>query len=406
MAVARMIVMGLSGATFDLIKPRAAAGELPAFAQLLADGAHAELRDAEPDLSEVLADRVGDVAAAHGKRVGGVQTSETDQIVDAIDRKESDLLWVTFTAHATAQPTVWQHIDGCLAEIARRLDDETGLLVVSGARARAVESYFFLTNWLAETGFLRMKRRVEPAVRETIARTGAEVYALVRGLRRSGLGWLPKLWPQRLATTEPAPKACGAPRASDAPAPHVADAPSPHVDWSATRVYGTSTPGRLCVNLRGRESDGVVPAEQFDSTCEEVRAALLRFRDPESGRHVVRAVHVADDCDLAIETTGPYGAMAGVGAASIVAAGQDDSRGHARPNGMFLLAGLAARRGAGLGEIAARDLAPTLLHLIGVPAPADLGGAVAAAALADGHRADTVQVGRAGTGTHEEVGYQ
>jgi hypothetical protein len=91
-----MIVVGLSGATFDLIKPRAAAGELPTFARLLADGAHAELRDAERDVSEVLADRVGDVAAAHGKRVGGVQSSQTAEIVRAIDRKESNLLWVTF----------------------------------------------------------------------------------------------------------------------------------------------------------------------------------------------------------------------------------------------------------------------------------------------------------------------
>ncbi len=406
MAVARMIVIGLPGATFDHIKPRVAAGELPAFARLLADGAHAQVRDADSDLSDVLAGRVGNVAAAHGKRVAGVQSSQAGEIVHAIERKESDLLWVRFTALATMQQTVWQRIDGCLAEITRRLDDETGLVVLSGARTRAVDSYFFLANWLAEAGFLKMTQHVQPAVTQTLARTGTEVYALVRALRRNGLGWLPRLWPQRSGTAESGPQPCGGPRAAHvAEAPDVAALPAaPHVDWSATRVYGTTTPGGLRVNLRGREAGGVVAPEQFDATCEEVRAALLRFLDPTSGRQVVRAVHAGGDCDLAIEAAEPYDVRGGVGAASIVAAGPDAS--DVSPNGIFLLAGAAARRGVGLGEIAARDLAPTLLHLIGVPAPSDLGGAVAAAALADGHRGDAVQNGRATPGAQQGVGYQ
>ena len=44
MAISRMIVVGLDGATFNLIKPWVAEGKLPTFARLLAEGAHAELR--------------------------------------------------------------------------------------------------------------------------------------------------------------------------------------------------------------------------------------------------------------------------------------------------------------------------------------------------------------------------
>ena len=44
MAIARMIVVGLDGATFNLIKPWVAEGKLPTFARLLAEEIFADVR--------------------------------------------------------------------------------------------------------------------------------------------------------------------------------------------------------------------------------------------------------------------------------------------------------------------------------------------------------------------------
>ena len=50
----RTLVIGIDGATFDLIKPWASAGLLPTFAHLLKHGAHATL-DAFPHMNSAAA---------------------------------------------------------------------------------------------------------------------------------------------------------------------------------------------------------------------------------------------------------------------------------------------------------------------------------------------------------------
>ena len=46
-----MLVLGLDGATFDLIRPWAADGTLPNFARLLEEGAHGPLRSTVPPMT-------------------------------------------------------------------------------------------------------------------------------------------------------------------------------------------------------------------------------------------------------------------------------------------------------------------------------------------------------------------
>lgn len=47
----RMLIVGLDGATFDLIRPWAAAGHLPALARLMQEGVHGELRSTLPPVT-------------------------------------------------------------------------------------------------------------------------------------------------------------------------------------------------------------------------------------------------------------------------------------------------------------------------------------------------------------------
>jgi len=516
MAIARMIVVGLDGATFNLIKPWVAEGKLPTFARLLAEGAHAELRSTLPALTppawtsaatgknpgkhniynfykvsdggtgklpltpaDLRSRRVWDIATAYGKRAGVVhlpltyppehldggfvisgimtpkgvddytfplelkdelaanvpgyrfdvdadalkvgdvrafrddafdlQRVQTAETLYLLDNKEWDLMWVMFHTLDKVQHFFWHFMDSshpahpgpsefsdtifqfhkllddCLAEILKRLDDRTGLLIMSDHGSCSIESYLLITNWLEEAGFLAMKDDGTTSMKRALGGMGVEAYALVRALRRSGLGWLPKLVPQRLKSQVPMAKASFAQIAKN-------------IDWSLTRVYCPSAPGSgLRVNLRGREAQGIVAPEDFERVCNEVRAALLQLTDPATGRKVVRAVHlrheiyqgpyVENGADLLVETTDPYCLIEGVGATSIVPTGQNDGErtGNHLRNGIFMLAGAAARRGATVPELDICDVAPTLLHLIGLPVQADMDGTVAAAALTEGY---------------------
>jgi predicted AlkP superfamily phosphohydrolase/phosphomutase len=62
------------------------------------------------------------------------------------------------------------------------------------------------------------------------------------------------------------------------------------VDWSRTIAYQSGTGFGVSVNLSGREPRGIVAQADYGATREEVRAALLAFRDPETGEAPVREV--------------------------------------------------------------------------------------------------------------------
>jgi len=478
----RMIVVGLDGATFDLIKPWVAEGKLPAFARLMAEGAHAELRSTLPlaststatsaatgknpgnhgiyDRSRTQGDlhgrRVWDIAAAHGRRVGLVRLPLTDdtkgmeggcviseipatngvdgdvlgianvrafrdeafdlqrmqnaEMLNLLGHGEWDLLWVTFDTLGKVQRFFWHYmdpthpahpgpsdlgdtilrsyelVDDCLAEIVKRLDDRTGLLLVSDHGSCAAESYLALADWLEEAGFQKTHVETGSPVQRALNGIGKEAYAFLRALRRSGLGWLPNLMPQRPKANLEATKASACVVKS--------------IDWSATRVFCQSAAnGGLRVNLRGRESDGIVAPEDFDAVREEVRTALLQLADPATGRKVVRAVHLREEIfrgphledgpDLLVETNDPYGIVEGIAGAVIVPAGRHagERTGNRTRMGIFILAGGPARRGAAVPTLDVCDVAPTLLHLMELPEPADVDGIVAEAALAEAHLA-------------------
>ncbi|HUE87952.1 MAG TPA: alkaline phosphatase family protein [Vicinamibacterales bacterium] len=62
------------------------------------------------------------------------------------------------------------------------------------------------------------------------------------------------------------------------------------VDWSRTRAYGLGL-NALYLNLRGRERDGIVPAEARDALLAEIQDRLHRTLDPATGEPVVASVY-------------------------------------------------------------------------------------------------------------------
>jgi len=68
-----------------------------------------------------------------------------------------------------------------------------------------------------------------------------------------------------------------------------------NVDWSRTRAYGIGFNG-LCVNLAGREGQGVVPVEEQQALVEEIATRLEAQRDPLTGERVVHDAARSRQC--------------------------------------------------------------------------------------------------------------
>jgi len=148
------------------------------------------------------------------------------------------------------------------------------------------------------------------------------------------------------------------------------------VNWSKTQAYTSirSTGQGVNVNLRGRESDGIVDPADFERTRDEVAQRLLAFSDPRTGtRPVARAVRreeafrgsYADEApDLLLDPAPLYMLTH----ARLAVEPADWSSGDHRIEGVLAAAGPAVASGGLPDGPRLVDLAPTILAAAGAPA--------------------------------------
>jgi predicted AlkP superfamily phosphohydrolase/phosphomutase len=242
----------------------------------------------------------------------------------------------------------------------------------------AGDTAVFLNRWLARSGFLQWQ-------------AGGGATALMGRLRQLAVRVIPERWQARCF------RLWGG-RVAGALETRVRFG---GIDWSRTRAFSEELNyfPALWLNLQGRDPQGQVTAAEYDQTCEALRAALLQWRDPLRGTPVVARVWRRDEAfsgphtelapDLILELARPdgysYVCLPSLGvdgevvrrlAADELAGGKlRGMSGSHRPDGVVMLAG----DGIAAGEVDGAwigDLAPTMLALCGVPAPADWDGHV------------------------------
>ena len=163
------------------------------------------------------------------------------------------------------------------------------------------------------------------------------------------------------------------------------------VDWSRTRAWAWGGYySRVFLNVAGREPEGIIPRESYESAREELRQALLAVQD-ETGRRMDTRIHTPQEL-----FSGPY-----VEAAPDLfvyfdnlywRAGQDlghegihsfdtevgpDDAVHDQ-QGLFVMRGAGRSGGRELTGLEIRSVAPTVLQALEVPVPAEVEGTVIA----------------------------
>lgn len=181
------------------------------------------------------------------------------------------------------------------------------------------------------------------------------------------------------------------------------------VDWSRTVAYSMGHVGQVYLNLKGREPEGVVDPADYFAARQRVIDALNALRDPDTGKALVDRIIPREEAasgpyldrapDLHLVLDG-YRAIAfplfATEGKIVTQQIRGDSGCH-RLHGVFIAGGPAFSRGAVEGARLI-DLAPTILHILGAPAPADMDGRVLIEALSPDQRARTVE-------TSEAAGY-
>jgi predicted AlkP superfamily phosphohydrolase/phosphomutase len=188
------------------------------------------------------------------------------------------------------------------------------------------------------------------------------------------------------------------------------------VDWSRTLAYSIGHVGQVFLNLKGREPEGIVePGAEAESVKQRVTEALHSLRHPETGQplvdrvvpgdQVVSGPHARRGPDLHIVMDG-YRTIAfplfATDSKIVTRQIRGDSGCH-RKHGIFIARGPEVEAGKQVDDARIQDLAPTILHLMGLPVLDDMDGRVLAEALTTSRPVERRSAGLADEGSDAEL---
>lgn len=274
-----------------------------------------------------------------------------------------------------------RRIDEIVGELIHAAGDHTNVVILSDHGMGPLLKDVNLNRWLLDTGFLALR---QPApLPQTYVRLLRQT-----GLTRENISrWI---GPRRMELLRPI-----FPKRFYKVFPEANPTPSEVVDWSKTRAYSFGWIGQVYVNLKGREPAGIVsPGPDYEAVLTDLIAALREMQDPETGERVVDAVWRKEEL-----YSGPYldeapdlnVIMKGLSyvtqwrrefAQESVFALPHHVTGVHRLDGILIAYGPQIRPGIEVQGAHIIDVAPTILHLMGLPVPEEMDGRVLVELLA------------------------
>lgn len=245
-------------------------------------------------------------------------------------------------------------LDRAIGEWVNLADSRTTIFLISDHGFCLQESRLYLNRWLAERGFLRFKANVLGA-REGLRR------AMQRAKR-----FMPRPWVVQTRG--------------------LVDAAS--IDWQHTFAYsGMPTECAIYVNLEGSEPQGVVDqSETYHGLCEDIRRELLELTDPRSGRKVIKRAFLRQEIyqgpyveaapDILFQLEPGYIATHTSTSRGLFEDVSSEGRGCHAMEGILVVVGPHVAEGQVIAEAHIVDLAPTILHIMGLPVPNVMDGRV------------------------------
>jgi predicted AlkP superfamily phosphohydrolase/phosphomutase len=268
---------------------------------------------------------------------------------------------------------IYQRVDRALGELVGGLGQDTVVLVMSDHGFGPFYKYIYLNNWLLEKRLLSLKDEFATRFKDALFSMHVTPSSLYGLLDRLGL--------VRVAF-----------RASKKQRHDLLSAfflSWQDIDWTKTKAYSFGNVGQIFINLRGREPQGIVePGEEYEELREEIISNLAELRDPETGAQLAEHIYRREEVYSGEQTEElpdilflplnmEYGAT-GLSAfvSNHVVAPSFAYSGSHRMEGVFILSGAGVMPGLVVEGAQILDMAPTILHLLGLAVPREMDGRV------------------------------
>jgi predicted AlkP superfamily phosphohydrolase/phosphomutase len=273
----------------------------------------------------------------------------------------------------------YQTVDGLLGEMVALVPDDALVVVLSDHGFGPFHKFFYINNWLAELGLLKFKRSPLSLVKRLAFRLGVTPITALKwvirlrlsGMRKNvkrgrGRGMLKRLF---LSFAD--------------------------VDWNRTKAFSVGNFGQVYLNARPQRPQGPVSPDEYEALRDTIAREALALRDPADGAQIVRKVYKREEVfhghsidrmpDLVLHTDRARYVSFGhadFGSNKVIEPSIGQT-GHHHMDGVLALRGPGIRPGVTLEGACILDLAPTVLHYMGLDVPDNMDGHVLVEALTE-----------------------
>lgn len=275
---------------------------------------------------------------------------------------------------------IYQHLDSLITRLTSNLQPPTSILLMSDHGHGPVRNFLYVNNYLAQRGYLKFKPNLASQAKRIAFQLGLTPRFAYNILLKLGLGKLRRTLDKRRGGRGLLKRFFLS----------FAD-----VDWSRTTAYSIGYIGEVHINLKGREPQGIVnPGDEYERVRDDVIHSLRELKLPNGTpliehiwkkEEIYHGAHLADAPDILflprnLETIA-FGDFE-FGSNRVIEKSFGVSSSH-RMNGIFVASGDGIKNAGEFSGAQLTDLAPTILHLLGLPVPTDMDGRVLTEALAD-----------------------
>ncbi len=282
---------------------------------------------------------------------------------------------------------VYERLDAATGRIIEKLPPDTTVFVVSDhGGGPVVDRTVFLNRYLHRLGLLHYRSHKSGSF--GLRKVGAKILRVGYSLLRSSLSSRQK---SRLAQIFPTLRKHA----------ELAYTSFASIDWGRTKAYCSevlASPPSIWINCKGIKPSGIVESAGYEQLVQFIIQKLGELKDPRTGKPVIARVYRRDEIF--------HGPFSNEGADIVLDWWSEDSLfstepsfpkdrnkppviirehrpsdasewgGTHRLHGILAAHGSVLKNGAEIENARLIDLAPTLLHLLGVPVPEDMDGKV------------------------------
>lgn len=317
---------------------------------------------------------------------GTFTNAQAEAVCQLLERDPYDFFMIVFSStdhinHHTPEVDhirrIYEQVDRAMGRILKELDDETTVLVVSDHGSAPLEQYIVLNRFLEDHNLIEFRPEIAAHFVKLLAsrlvwRYRSEAAQLWRrlpqGLRQL-ISWPLLQYDERLRYGYD------------------------NIDWQRTRAYANSGIGTLFVNLKGREPQGIVaPGDEYEAIRDQLIDGLLSLRNPKTNKplidealraeEVFHGPHMDSAPDVVFTRRNPrHRAVTGFGSDPVFRPSRRDDGtsveyGYHTREGILIATGPRLKAGSHIEGADIHDIAPTVLHILGLPVPTDMDGKV------------------------------